>query len=292
MFTFDKTKMPKFGEELPKWMKYYRIFFINSDESLLPFIDSEWGYIKSNTIIQLKQGNPKLYNEITTYKFFEQFKNHIQEQYITEIKQFFYEFKNPYEELSHFNEWIKDFKSKVSECRQKKLITSFSEKYINELSSILSELREELNQKYSEKPNPNTSTKETVFGKNFDFITSLYEDLCLHGFIDKSKCAKEQFSNHFYIDSVPDKPITLIGNNLSDLGLLIIHLGGYFKEDYQISSDFNSFWAERFLFSTKGGSYKPKSKDKDSVSKIISEAKKGKRKSTKSNAISEIGRNS
>lgn len=129
--------------------------------------------------------------------------------------------------------------------------------------------------------------EQTVFGLNFDFIGRLHENLWSKKFIDES-CTKEVFLQHFYVDTVPETRIRLIGKNQSDIGLLINSLRDFFKEDYQDSMFFNSFWAERFEFQTNGDSKNPKTKTPNGISKIISDVKTGNRKSTKINAINEI----
>ncbi|MDQ1855797.1 hypothetical protein [Chryseobacterium sp. WLY505] len=131
------------------------------------------------------------------------------------------------------------------------------------------------------------SIEQTVFGLNFDFIGRLYENLWSKKFIDES-CTKDVFLQHFFIDTIPETRIRLIGKNQSDIGLLINSLRDFFKEDYQDSMFFNSFWAERFEFQTNGDPQNPKTKTPNGISKIISDVKTGNRKSTKINAINEI----
>jgi len=132
--------------------------------------------------------------------------------------------------------------------------------------------------------------EQTVFGKNFDFIEKLYENLWAEKFLDES-CTKEVFLQHFFVDTVPETRIRLIGKNQSDIGLLINSLRDFFKEDYQDSMFFNSFWAERFEFQTNGDSHNPKTKTPNGISKIISEVKRGNREPAKKNAIAKIVEN-
>lgn len=147
-----------------------------------------------------------------------------------------------------------------------------------------------VNPVHSNSTPPNNTIKQTVFGKNFDFIGQLHENLWTKGFIDES-CTKEVFLQHFYIDVIPSEPIILIGKTQSDLAHLIDSLREFFKEDYQDSTFFNKFWAERFLFLTNSNNQIPKIKDKNSISRIISEVKTGNRQPTKINTIAEIVEN-
>ncbi|SIT13550.1 hypothetical protein SAMN05421786_106148 [Chryseobacterium ureilyticum] len=137
---------------------------------------------------------------------------------------------------------------------------------------------------------PINTVRQTVFGLDFAFIEKLHESLSTENFIDEF-CTKELFLLHFYIDTIPVIPIILRGRNQSDIGYLINSLREFFKEDYQDSTFFNSFWAERFLFLTNGDSQIPKTKDKNGISRIISEVKTGNRKSTKINIINKIVEN-
>ena len=131
----------------------------------------------------------------------------------------------------------------------------------------------------------------TVFGlMNFKFIVQLYENLREEKFIDES-CTQKIFLQHFFVDTVPETRIRLIGKNQSDIGYLIRSLREFFKEDYQDSMFFNTFWAERFEFLTNGDSHNPKIKTPTGISKIISEVKTGNRKSAKINTINEIVEN-
>lgn len=132
----------------------------------------------------------------------------------------------------------------------------------------------------------------TVFGlMSFKFIVQLYENLKAEKFIDESS-TKEMFLQHFFVDTVPETRIVLHGRSQSDIGYLIDSLREFFKEEYQHDSTlFNTFWAERFMFQTNGDTQIPKIKDKNGISRIISSAKTGDRKSTKEYIINQIVEN-
>lgn len=137
----------------------------------------------------------------------------------------------------------------------------------------------------------NILIKATVFGKDFDFIEKLHENLWAKKFIDDS-CTTDIFSQHFFVDTIPQTPIILHGRSQSDLGYLMDSLRVFFSEEYQHNSTFfNTFWAERFMFKTNGDKQFPKMKDKIGISKIISSVKTCDRKSTKMNIIDEIVKN-
>ncbi|WP_143883522.1 hypothetical protein [Chryseobacterium binzhouense] len=132
--------------------------------------------------------------------------------------------------------------------------------------------------------------KQTVFGLNFDFIGKLYDNLLIEGFVHESS-TQEMFLQHFFVDTVPETRIVLHGRSQSDIGYLIDSLREFFKEDYQDKTLFNTFWAERFEFQTNGDARTPKVKDKNGISRMISEVKVGNRKSAKECIINQIVEN-
>ncbi len=252
-----------------------KLLRLRNENELISFLNTEAPFIKSNSEIDLKR-----------------FENYLKLNFTEEILEYYNKPLSEKEmQIQYFNSRYNDFKEFSKNILSSKMYPYF-EIIINELSLI----KKNINDKYLNKSielvqqSVTNQIKETVFGKNYEFIDVLYDNLWANNFIDKS-CSKELFSNHFYIDAIPKDKIILTGKNQSDLVLLIDSLKEFFKEDYQNSTFFNEFWATRFLFATNGDSYIPKKKDKIGISKMISEVKNDNRKPTKSNTINEIVKN-
>ncbi|WP_123867190.1 hypothetical protein [Flavobacterium oreochromis] len=274
--------------------------FLEEKQKIDPNRFSDKGYFQLEKLLRLKNENELisfLNSETPFIKSFsesdlQRFENYIKRCFTEEILEYYNKSLSEKEvQIQYFNSRYNDFKE-----LNKSILSSKGYPYFEIIINELSFIKKNINDKYLNKSiefvqKPvSAEIKETVFGKNYEFIENLYTNLKAKNFISES-CLLEKFLQHFYLDQVPQNQIILIGNNQSDLGLLIDSLREFFKEDYRSSSFYNEFWANRFLFLTNGDSKKPKSKNKDSISKMVSEVKNGNRNPTKSNAISEIVEN-
>ena len=275
--------------------------FLEEKQKIDPNRFSDKGYFQLEKLLRLKNENELisfLNSETPFIKSFsesdlQRFENYIKRCFTEEILEYYNKPLSEKEvQIQYFNSRYNDFKE-----LNKNILSSKGYPYFEIIINELSFIKKNINDKYLNKSielvqqSVNNQIKETVFGKNYDFIEKLHYYLDAKEFIDKS-CTKEVFSLHFYIDTVPETPIILHGRNQSDIGYLINSLREFFKEEYQHNSTlFNTFWAERFMFKTKGDAQFPKTKNKSGISRIISSAKTEDRKSRKINIINEIVEN-
>ena len=194
MFSFKKQKPFIIGEEKNfNDIDYNYIFTIVSDGDFLSFIINEWGFnSKYYYGKDLKEVNPKLHGDITSHKFLDEFKNHIHQNYISETTSLFTQFSDPKTELEYLNNRLTKFKNSTYKNKQNHNITSFSKAYILEVTKQLTELRDSISIKLSKtKTAKSTSIKKTVFGKNFDFLAELFDNLEAKEFINLSSIKKQ-----------------------------------------------------------------------------------------------------
>lgn len=271
-----------------------------------PAQSTDTRYQKLNTLLKIKSDNDLLRfvnKNIPTAKTKDKeklllhFKKYLRTHFTEEILKYYEQpFTNRSIQVNHCKNRISAHKETIQKQQHNNNSYEYFQVIFDELSlieSIISRIRTSNTSTRTTVPATERSQApigQTVFGLNFDFIGQLYQNLWAKGFIDDT-CAKELFLHHFYIDTVPETRIRLIGKNQSDIGLLIDSLREFFKEDYQDSMFFNTFWAERFEFLTNGDPQNPKTKTPNGISRIISEVKTGNRKPTKINAINEIVEN-
>ncbi|MFV0573644.1 MAG: hypothetical protein ACK5M1_14650 [Xanthomarina gelatinilytica] len=289
MFSFKKQKPFNINEVKNLTdIDFNSLFTIVSDGSFLSFIINDWGldpkyYYGGN----LEKTNPQLYQNIVSGKFFSEFKDHIHQNYVKEVQFLFTQFNEPEIELDYFNDRLILFKNTIQKNKQEQNITSFSKSYINEVSQQLTNLRNSITLQQSKtQPISLSSIKKTVFGKNFEFIGLLYENLTAKEFLNDIETSIDDFEKHFYVDEKPKSKINLHGENSADFKLLLESLKPFFKEEYQKSIFFNQFWSDRFLFHTKDKRNNP-NKNKERIIKMRS----SKRIPIKRGAIKEIVKN-
>lgn len=155
---------------------------------------------------------------------------------------------------------------------------------LNKHKKILIDLFKYLTKNYSYLSDLGTvaASKTTVFGdSNFEVVKQLALELKQEGLVSTQTTVNDLIEMFTLNIDKPTNKINLTNGTLNDFGYLISQMKPFFDDSINNSTNYSTWWSERFTFNSKD-------KNKKSVSNTVSEIEQGRRFPSKKQTLSKI----
>lgn len=155
---------------------------------------------------------------------------------------------------------------------------------LNKHKKILIDLFQDLAKSYSYLADLGSvpASKTTVFGdSNFEVVKQLALELKKEGLVSIQTTVNDLIEMFTLNIDKPTNKINLTNGTLNDFGYLISQMKPFFDDSINNSTNYSTWWSERFTFNSKD-------KNKKSVSNTVSEIEQGRRFPSKKQTLSKI----